>query len=292
MSSQNSTQAADTSSADAEGFTFSLYHYTPSLAAAIAAIIVFAVLTGYHVFLITRHRSWYFTAFTLGGLFQTLGYAGRAWSHYDTTALGGYIMQAILILVAPALYAASIYMILARLIGAINGEPLSIIPVRWMTKIFVTGDVISFFLQGGGGGIQAGGTLDLYNLGEKIIIVGLFVQIVIFSFFMGTTIAFHVKVAKRPTSAAVSNAIAWQRHLYVLYTTSILILVRSIFRVIEYLQGNGGYLISHEAYLYIFDAFLMAAVMAIFAVWYIGDLKHHSGQVKENSMIIGRRGHP
>lgn len=30
--------------------------------------------------------------------------------------------------------------------------------------------------------------------------------------------------------------------------------------------GNDGYLISHEAYLYIFDALLMLSVMVIFAI--------------------------
>lgn len=77
-------------------------------------------------------------------------------------AIGGFVIQAILILVAPALYAASIYMILARLIRAINAQQLSIVPVSWLTRIFVTGDIVSFIMQAGGGGVQAAGTLDLY----------------------------------------------------------------------------------------------------------------------------------
>jgi hypothetical protein len=67
--------------------------------------------------------------------------------------------------------------------------------------------------------------------------------------------------------------VAWKRHLYVLYVTSALILIRSIFRVVEYLQGNNGYLISHEVFIYVMDALLMAIVMVIFAVWYICDLQ-------------------
>jgi hypothetical protein len=187
-------------------------------------------------------------------------------------------MQAILILVAPALYAASIYMILGRLIRALRSEALSIIPVKWMTKIFVVGDVVSFFMQAGGGGIQAAGTLELYNIGEKIIIVGLFVQIFMFGFFLVTTVLFHVRfshtiLAYHTRSAAVQHTpIAWKRHLTVLYIVSAIIMVRSIFRVVEYLQGNRGYLISHEIFLYIFDAVLMAAVMAIFLVYYVDDL--------------------
>lgn len=191
------------------------------------------------------------------------------------------MIQAILILVAPALYAASIYMILARLIRAIDAQSLSLVPPSWLTRIFVTGDVVSFLMQAGGGGIQSAGTIDLYNLGEKLIIVGLFVQIAFFGFFVVTTITFHRRVASTPTPAASAQVVRWNRHIYVLYTTSTLILIRSIFRVVEYLQGNGGYLISHEVFLYAFDALLMISVMAIFAVWYIGDLEEDRTKVRE-----------
>ncbi|KAH7020721.1 RTA1 like protein-domain-containing protein [Microdochium trichocladiopsis] len=269
---------------DAGAFDFKLYRYDLSLPAAIVAVAVFLILSLLHTWRIIRHRSLYFTAFTIGGYFQVVGYCGRIWSHFDNKALGGFIMQAILILVAPALYAASIYMILGRLIRAVHSERLSIIPLKWMTKIFVAGDIVSFFLQGGGGGIQAGGTLQLYDLGEKIIIVGLFVQIVIFGFFLVTTVTFHVRQRKASSRSASSGdfavsddsltgtTIPWQRHLTVLYVVSTFIMIRSIFRVVEYLQGNQGYLISHELFLYIFDAVLMAIVMAIFLVFYVDDL--------------------
>lgn len=42
-----------------------------------------------------------------------------------------------------------------------------------------------------------------------------------------------------------------------LYVVSILIFVRSIVRVVEYIQGFGGYIMTHEAFLYIFDAVVM-----------------------------------
>lgn len=49
----------------------------------------------------------------------------------------------------------------------------------------------------------------------------------------------------------------WQKHLIGLYIVSILILIRSIVRVVEYLQGYDGYIMTHEVYLYIFDALVM-----------------------------------
>ncbi|KAI3536414.1 RTA1 [Colletotrichum filicis] len=274
MDGLNSTTGAGGAEAAAgEAFDFRLYRYTPSLPAAIVSAAVFAVLTILHVWRLYRARAFYFTAFALGGIFQTIGYCGRIWSHFDTMAIGGFVMQAILILVAPALYAASIYMILGRLIRTLRADNLSLLPVPWVTKIFVTGDVVSFTMQAGGGGIQAAGTLELYDIGEKIIIVGLLVQIVVFGFFIITTILFHHRISRKPTSVAIEGIVPWRRYLWVLYSTSLIILVRSVFRVIEYLQGNRGYLISHEIFLYIFDTVLMVAVMAIFLVWYVEDLE-------------------
>jgi uncharacterized membrane protein YraQ (UPF0718 family) len=59
-------------------------------------------------------------------------------------------MQSLLILLAPALFAASIYIILGRIILLVDGERYSPVRQKWLTKVFVTGDVFSFLLQGAG----------------------------------------------------------------------------------------------------------------------------------------------
>lgn len=58
--------------------------------------------------------------------------------------------------------------------------------------------------------------------------------------------------------------IPWRKHMMSLHVSSVLILIRSIFRVIEYLQGQDGFLLSTEVFIYIFDATLMFLVMATF----------------------------
>ena len=56
-------------------------------------------------------------------------------------------MQTLLLLIAPALFAASIYMELGRIIELVDGESHAMIRKRWLTKLFVCGDVLSFTLQ-------------------------------------------------------------------------------------------------------------------------------------------------
>ena len=59
-------------------------------------------------------------------------------------------MQSALILIAPAFFAASIYMTLGMIIQMLDAQHSSIIRTRWLTKFFVTGDVLSFLMQASG----------------------------------------------------------------------------------------------------------------------------------------------
>jgi hypothetical protein len=145
-----------------------LYRYIPSQVAAIIFVVIFGLTTFAHIFQLIQKRTWYFIPLVIGGLctvtsysgirshaltFRTvevIGFIGRFLSHNDVWALGPFIMQSLLILVAPALFAASIYIILGRIILLVDGERYSLVRLKWLTKIFVAGDVLSFLLQGSG----------------------------------------------------------------------------------------------------------------------------------------------
>ena len=85
-------------------------------------------------------------------LHQLIGYIARAISSQQTPdwTLGPFIINTILVLVAPALFAASIYMLLDRLILLTDGERYSMVRRRWLTKVFVGGDILSFLMQSSG----------------------------------------------------------------------------------------------------------------------------------------------
>ena len=55
-------------SSNGETIDFELYRYTPSLAAAIIFIILFVVISVYHLYQVIRMRSWYFLVFVAGGI--------------------------------------------------------------------------------------------------------------------------------------------------------------------------------------------------------------------------------
>ncbi|QDS67564.1 hypothetical protein FKW77_003271 [Venturia effusa] len=245
----------------AEKFTY--YHYDPSVAAAIIFIVLFLLTTLLHAYQMFRTRTWFFIPFVLGGLCEMIGYVGRAVSAAQTgeRTSGPYIVQSVLPLLAPALFAASIYMELGRIVEVVEGDANLFIKRRFLTAIFVCGDVLSFAMQGAGGGLLASKTTSSRNLGTTIIEAGLGVQVGFFVVFVLAATIFHWRMRKTPTSRSLE--IGWQRHMVALYTTSLLILVRSIFRLVEFSDGFDGPLLQHEVYIYVFDAALMLFVMLI-----------------------------
>lgn len=131
---------------------FRIYHYDPSLAATILFIILSTPPTMLHIYQCLATRTYFLTPLIIGGLFEIVGYTGRAIASTQTPnwTLGPYIMQSLLLLLAPLCFAATIYIELGRIVKAVDGEGCCIINLRWLTKLFVAGDVMSFFVQGGG----------------------------------------------------------------------------------------------------------------------------------------------
>lgn len=99
------------------------------------------------------------------------------------------------------------------------------------------------------------------EIGENIIIGGLFVQLIVFGFFIINAVIFHWRMQRSPTIKSLEHRIRWRWYLATLYVTSALIWIRSVFRVIEYLQGNKGYLLTTEAFVFVFDGSLMLIVL-------------------------------
>jgi len=143
-----------------------LYNYTPSLAAAATFVLLFFIVTLIHIILACKTKTRFLIAFIIGGCLEALGYAARAVNAHSapTYAVTPYAMQSLFILLAPSLFAASIYMILGRIIRLTDGDSRSLIRGTRLTKIFVCGDVLAFF-------IQCGGMTGRIHLSPKFLII-------------------------------------------------------------------------------------------------------------------------
>ena len=170
-----------------------------------------------------------------------IGFAARAWGNKNQYILIPYIIQALLILLAPILFAATVYMILSRIIRSTGCEQYSIIRVNWLTKVFVGGDVLCFLVQAAGGGILSNAkTASARKLGEGVILGGLILQIIIFAFFLVVAIVFHTRLNGQRGKVS-EPSIDFALFMKMLYTVSTLITVRNLFRVIEYAMGSKSF---------------------------------------------------
>ncbi|KAF3171610.1 hypothetical protein TWF225_002253 [Orbilia oligospora] len=257
----------------------SYYHYDPSEVVAIVALVLYGLATFAHFFQYFRYRAWYITVLLLAGIMQTFGYLARLFSARDVHNRGLYIAQFVLVVLAPVFTAAGDYIILGRLLervlpGGPRAKALGL-PARWITWIFVTSDIISFVMQGIGASIISANT-DGRNpaaqiQGQHIIMAGLAIQIAFFSFFVCAVIRFDTKTRESHPGAR------WRALVYCLYISCACILIRSIYRIVEFAQGWDGYLMSHEVYFYVLEALPMLPCLVIFNIFhpskYLPELK-------------------
>lgn len=122
-------------------------------------------------------------------------------------------------------------------------------------------------------------------------------RLVFFTFFVITSAIFHWRIRRQKTAIVhqlegsnmnKSSYRSWESVLWGLYIASALILIRSIFRLVEYARGNSGYLISHEVFLYVFDSTLMFLAMVTMNVFHpSGILTVGRGRGRQSAISIG-----
>ncbi|KAB2109599.1 hypothetical protein AG0111_0g2344 [Alternaria gaisen] len=260
---------ADDSSAVPE---YVLWPYTPTIAAGAISAVVMFILFFIHTFRLVKNKTWFCIPFVIGALCEAIGYSARAAAHNDTEGKTPYIIQSTLILLAPILFAASIYMILGRLIRRTDSAEYSLIRVNWLTKIFVGGDILCFLIQAGGAGmLVSANDKDGFKRGENIILGGLILQILIFGFFVVVASIWHVRLQKGPTASSAD--IPWTKLIWFLYAASVCITIRNLCRVIEYAMGKDGYLLSHEWPIYVYDFLPMMITLVVCIWWYDPNIK-------------------
>ncbi|KAK5778443.1 hypothetical protein RI543_004108 [Arxiozyma heterogenica] len=264
---------------------FEFYQYNPKIGASIFFTIMFCITFIVLLILVIKYtcknrykvKSWsqlenarYYALGKLTGAYIPLlvgcateiaGYIGRSVSAKNKELMGPYIEQSILLLIAPTLFAGSIYMIFGRMAYLLYEEKMMIMPAKFSTMIFVIGDIFSLFLQGAGGGVMA--QENGHNTGSALVTIGLFVQIAFFGLFIINEIIFYHRIGKTSNNIPKKSK-SWKSLNLILLINSILILIRSIVRVVEFLEGFSGYISSHEWFLYVFDALPMFCLTLIF----------------------------
>lgn len=140
-------------------------------------------------------------------------------------------------------------------------------------------------IQGNAAGLL--GNENLTSIADYIIIAGLILQIIVFTFFIVCCGIFNKRMRAYVAESCPVIHLPWQYCINMLYMTSTAVLVRNIYRVVEFVMQSvdkDGYLVITEWPLYVFDASLMFLLMVAFYLWYPHGL--HRGKRDSSIQLI------
>ena len=300
MSSVSSTAAeaaqwsSSTGSDSSRDLLLLYFHYHPSVAAAIVAAVAFAVISLPLTGLSWRtgmRLSWILVGTALA---EAIGYVLRAVTVHHV-ALGPFLVTELLLLLAPNALALLNYKVLGQVIDRKSPPPSAGLPPptcripflmderglirgRRVAYIFFTSDVIGFLIQGGGGGQEASSDPSTQKLGAKVIMGGLVFQVIFFALFAALAVYVYCSpLYNQPSSSEQqveertrADKQRMVRVFFALFVTILLILLRNVYRLIEFAVTPGSYIPSTEWLFYVFDFVPIFLAMVVYARWHFG----------------------
>ncbi|SCO78653.1 related to ECM22-strong similarity to YDR213w, weak similarity to Lys14p [Fusarium oxysporum] len=208
---------------------FDLYPYNPSQGPAYAFLGLFGAAGIAHFIMMFPYRAAFPIPMIIGCGMEAAAYWFRSRSHDNLRQTLPFLIQNLLVLVAPPFLAATIYMSLGRITRALKAQEASLISLRWITKLFVLVDLICFATQTAGAIMSGSEDLEEAKRGQTIIIGGLVLQILAFALFIICTLTLQIRLRSHPPVQCVAGVVThYRRYFIALYCTSGLFLVRNL----------------------------------------------------------------
>ncbi|KAF4445649.1 Protein RTM1 [Fusarium austroafricanum] len=212
----------------------------------------------------------------MGASWECICFIARALGARDQQQAAYVTVSTLLFLLAPIWINAFIYMIVARLVHfVIPQRRVAGISAQWLAKIFVTFDVMCFIIQAVGGGMLASDNADTSKLGQHIYMAGIGIQLgcvvvflVIHSLFYREFVL-NASIGKPETRSRWINSLCW-----VVYIVLVLIVVRVIFRLVEFGGGanSNNVVLRHEEFQLYLDALPMLIALVMLNVVHPGQV--------------------
>ncbi|ETS83575.1 hypothetical protein PFICI_05451 [Pestalotiopsis fici W106-1] len=222
-----------------------------------------------------------------GKFFHIVGYIGRIQMHANPFSKDAFQLQISAIVLAPTLLCISIYLTLKHAVLSLS-PGLSRVRPRLYPLIFVPADVSCLILQAIGGGLAAsagssGENADLLLAGDRVIIVGIALQVAVLLGFGTMATDYLVRVRRvlvRSAAAAASgnddndNVLApGARALWVdkkarMFFFAVLgayfgILIRCIYRIAEMSGGWGSTIMRDQPSFIVLEGFMVLIPVAL-----------------------------
>jgi hypothetical protein len=204
--------------------------------------------------------------FPVGLTFEVIGYVARSLSaQKNPYNLIYFILNYFFIVTAPVFLAAGIYTILSALIHRL-GRRYSPVPPKFVLWFFITSDAIATITQVAGAALigVAQSNRDDPTTANNILLGGLAYQVFAMGCFVIITLIFIIRAKAEIKGAGLTVFTG------VFYAATLLVYLRTCFRLAETAEGLGGELYSNEVYFGVLEFAPVVVAVALFAVWFPG----------------------
>jgi preprotein translocase subunit SecG len=212
----------------------------------------------------------------LGSLAETIGYAGRVMLNDNPYGSVGFQIQICCLIIAPAFFAAGIYLTLKHFV-IMFGEGWSRLRPAWYTYIFIAGDIFSLVLQGAGGGIAA--TADsgssMLDVGTNLMITGVIFQVVILFVFACLVVEYAIRTNRRTDQLSAEALALFHNTKFRLFVGSMFvaylgIFTRCVYRIPELTGGWRSELMRNEAEFIALEGVMITLSVLVMTVFHPG----------------------
>lgn len=261
---------------------YSVYGYYPSLAPAIVFAIIFIILTLGAVYQFfkalntpgtndeDKKRNRLGLTGLLGGCFEIGAFIARAIGSKKPEDTSPFAAYNVLALIAPTLVEMTNFVCLRELVYVLDMEDKLPFETQKIFKIIILGYRIAALCQALGGGLQSSSKTHVHHGGNGTVIGGVIVQIICMVVYFGVIFLLHTLLIRNPSSIAQSvKHVTYKKRnirtlLLFLCLSSIFIIIRCVYRLIMVCEGMTGYLATHEVFIYVLDALMVALAMISF----------------------------
>ncbi|KAK1974116.1 parasitic phase-specific protein PSP-1 [Colletotrichum cereale] len=242
---------------------WSILRYQPSIPASATFIALFVLALIVQAVQGIWWKTWGFTASMICGcVLEIVGYVGRLIIHDNPFSFEGFLVQIICITVAPVFFSAAIYVLLSQTINFLD-RSISRFPPRLFYWTFIPLDIFSLVLQALGGALSSVSTTRAaVDRGVNISLAGLVLQVAALLVFCCLFADYMITYTRSKTRPPMSQRL----RLYLLFLglSTLLILLRCIYRIVELHEGYFSHWFRDQALYIALESAVM--VLAVFSL--------------------------
>ncbi|KAJ5176367.1 uncharacterized protein N7482_002244 [Penicillium canariense] len=261
-----------------------MYGYLPSERASLFGIIFFSTSMIICILQLAfgPYKHYWMITLVLVALGEAIGWGGRLWAHFAPTSWMAFMIQICSLIVSPVFLSAADYVLFCKLIDKISPRVFPI-PSTIFWVGFIICDIISLAIQTVGGVlVSSAEDYEQLSHGGDVMRSGIIFQFSNTVIFVVLLVGVILRQQKRRTLASQAR---WPV-MTALCVSTLMVLIRNGYRIVELSDGWKGHLMHTERYLIGLDMVPMAVGIGAFVIFSPSFFLHEEKKLEINSMEL------